>query len=122
MRDEDNEIHAEVERERLKSRYRDRTSGRRVHPTHHDVARLIDFATDRRKRHGRVVREAARRLLPPYDGVVPTSTDRTEALRFLVSVVLDGGSCGCVMQRRCARVIGYCDVIETALSLRGRMK
>lgn len=39
-------IHAEVERERLRSRCRDRCSRGRVHPVDNDIVRLVTFIID----------------------------------------------------------------------------
>jgi endonuclease III len=98
-------IHAAVEQERLASRFRDRSSRQRVHPVQNDISRLVDFVAARRLRQPGVV-DLLRRTLKHVD---------TDALRFLVSAVLDHGTCDRYMKRRCARLLGYCETIEAAL-------
>lgn len=106
-------IRAEVERERLKSRYRDRNSLERVHPIQHDVNMILAFIIVRRRRSAPAAFDAARRVLRAVD---------TSALRVVVSTVLDGGQSDRTTKRRCARILGYCTTIETALALKGRTK
>ena len=101
-------IHAEVERERLASRYRDRSSRGHVHPIDADVGALIDFAASRRLRQPDVL-NLLRRVLHRVD---------TPAIRLLVAMVLTKGSCDRHMKRRCARLIEYCDTLDFALAVK----
>ena len=100
-------IHAEVERERLASRFRDRRSGERIHPIAADVGGLIDFVASRRQRQPDAM-NLLRRLF--------VSTD-TLAIRLLLVMVLTKGACNRAMKRRCARLLGYCEIIEAAFAL-----
>jgi hypothetical protein len=102
-------IHAEVERERLASRFRDRCSRERIHPIQYDINKLLDFIIQRRRRSAPAAFDAARRVLRVVD---------TTAIRLLVSVVLEQGRYGWSMRCRCERLLGYCDTLEAALALR----
>lgn len=108
--DDINGFRAAVREETKRSRFRDRWSRERIHPVQHDVNRLLNFIIERRRRSPSMVFDAARTVLKRVD---------TDAIRLLVSTVLDGG-CGETMRRRCARLIGYCEIIEAALALRER--
>jgi len=101
------QIREEIERETRTSRHRDRISGGRVHEIQHDVNQLVHFVATRRQRQPGVF-DAARRVCRTID---------TEALRFLVALVL-GGSSYPAMRRLCARIIGYCETVEAALALK----
>jgi hypothetical protein len=103
-------LRAEVERERRKSRRRNRISGERVHPVQHDIDRLCDFVIDRRATQPGAL-DALRRLYKSVD---------VEAMRFLTDIVLNEGRCDLAMRRRCARLSMYCDKFDRALSLEGR--
>src|SRR5258706_6959000 len=85
-------IHAEVERERLASRFRDRCSRAKIHPIQYDIDKLIDFVIQRRRGSAPTAFDAARRVLHVVD---------TTAIRLLVSVVLEHGRYGLSMRCRC---------------------
>lgn len=99
----------EIREETSKSRFRDRWSGERVHPISYDITLLINFTSLRRLRDAPDILDAIRRAMRGVD---------TKALRFLVSAALRG-SCSLAMQRRCDRVLAYCDAIDAAVALRG---
>jgi hypothetical protein len=108
--DDPDGIRAAIREEVKRSRFRDRSSGGRVHPIQHDVNMVLDFIIDRRRRQAPAVFDAARKVLKHVD---------TEALRFLVSTVLEDGRCDNYMNRRCARLLEYCATIDSALALKG---
>ena len=101
-------IHAEVERERLESRFRDGCSRSKIHPVDNDIGRLIDFVAARRLRQPGVMK-LLWRVLHRVD---------TEAIRLLVDIVLTKGSYGQAMQSRCQRLLDYCVIIDAALALK----
>ena len=103
IHDEVKHIHGEVERERRKSKFRDRCSRDRVHPITHDLVYIVDFVIDRRTRHARAAFVATRRVLTRVD---------TEAMRYLVDVVLEGGACDVTTRRRCGRLLEYCNAVR----------
>lgn len=97
-------IHAAMEEERLRSPYRDRASGNRVHPYKHDFSKLREFVVDRR------------RSQPGATELVRRSHDvgDLEAVRLLVDMVLTKGRCNRTEKARCARILAHCDQIELA--------
>jgi hypothetical protein len=99
------QIYEEIERETRKSRYRDRASGRRVHPYDHDITMLINFLASRRLRQPGM-RDLVLRIYRSVD---------TEALRLAIALVLEKGNYDLATLRRCERIERYCDVIEAAL-------
>ena len=110
-------IPEEIADETRRSRFRDRCSRRRKHPINNDVSKLLDFIINRR-RHSAFA--AARVVLGMEDG------DKLQAFRLLVAVTLApgirGGGCGWFMRRRCERILGYADTIESALAQRNRFR
>ncbi len=108
MRPPSDDVCGEVERETRRSRYRDRCSRMRLHPIQHDIAQLVDFVMERRRRQ-RDGLAAARCVL---------ETVNTDALRTLIHLAREHGRCNRTMRRRCERIENYCLIIETALALR----
>jgi hypothetical protein len=106
-------IHAEVERARLKSRFRDRFSRSRIHPIQHDVDWLCTFVMTRRLRQPGVM-DLLRRIQPPHLSL-RQQLESLDAIRLLVDIVLQKGSCDRVMKRRCARLLEMCDTLEAGL-------
>jgi len=101
-------IPEQIRIETSRSRYRDHGTRRRVHPLDHDLGALIEFAVDRRRREGPAVCDAARRVMTMVD---------TDALRFLIRVVLEHGQCNITVKRRCARLLAHCENLDAALAL-----
>lgn len=101
-------IQEEIREETKRSRFRDRWSRRKIHPVQNDINKLVGFVINRRMRQPGVT-DLLRRVLHRVD---------TEAIRFLVEMVLQTGSCGWFMSRRCKRLLEYCDTIEAALAQR----
>lgn len=101
-------IYAETERERLKSRIRDKTSGERLHLIDADVGGLIDFVASRRRRQANAM-NLSRRILRRTDPA---------AILSLVEMVLTKGACNRAMRRRCARLLWYCEQLALAFMLK----
>jgi hypothetical protein len=104
-------IRAAVERERLKSRFRDRCSRERIHPIANDFGRLFDFVMSRRRRQ------------PGALDLLRRSLNRTDvaAILSLVEMVLTKGACNRAMRRRCARLIWYCEQLVMVFVLKGAL-
>jgi hypothetical protein len=103
-------LREEVAAETARSRFRDRSTGKRIHPISADIRRLIDYAVDRRRRHpdARGIRDAAHTLYHRND---------PEAMRVLVDAILDYGACTPTIRRTCERVLVYCDQLDLIFEL-----